>query len=122
MPIDPASLVCFFGGTVVAAYLSNAFTSSQARRQQEIAQRGRAIVGKIVGVWRPPLAGSFTRLYIEFEPPHLDRPVRTCHIDRRMPGELSASLPPVGTAVNIKYLPERPHDAVIAKLVSRFMR
>lgn len=122
MLIDPASLVCFFGGTVLAAYLSNTLTSSQTRRQQEIAQRGHTIVGKIVGIWRPPLAGSFTRLYIEFEPPHLNRRVRTCHIDCRLPGELSASLPSVGTSVNIKYLPERPHDAVIAKLVSRFMR
>jgi hypothetical protein len=122
MLIDPASAICFLAGTVGAMVASNTLTASQARRQQEIAQRGKAIVGKIVGIWRPPLAGSFTRLYIEFEPPHLDRPVRTCHIDRRLPGELSASLPSVGTSVNIKYLPERPREAVIAKLVSRFMR
>lgn len=122
MPLDPASAICFLAGTLGAVVVSNTLVASHTRRQQEIAQRGKAIVGKIVGIWRPPLMGSFTRLYIEFEPPHLDRPVRTCHIDRREAGELNASLPSIGTSVNIKYLPERPREAVIAKLVSRFMR
>lgn len=122
MPIDPASFVCFVAGLLGAISISSSATAAQARRQQEIAQRGKAITGKIVGVWRPPLAGSFTRLYIEFEPPNVERPVRACHIDRRDASEQSASLPSVGTTVHIKYLPERPQDAVIAKLVSRFMR
>ncbi|HKQ81048.1 MAG TPA: hypothetical protein VJS42_02525 [Steroidobacteraceae bacterium] len=122
MPIDPVSAVCFLAGTFGAWFVSQSLTSSLARRQQEIAQRGLTIMGRIVGIWRPPLAGSFTRLYIEFEPPNWHGPVRACHIDRREAGELNASLPSVGTTVNIKYLPERPQDAVIAKLVSRFMR
>jgi len=36
-------------------------------------------------------------------------------------GESMASLPAVGTTVRVKYLPERPSCAVIAKLVSRFV-
>lgn len=122
MPIDPVSAVCFLAGTAGAWFASQSLTSSLTRRQQEIAQRGHAIMGHIVGIWRPPLAGSFTRLYIEFEPPNHGGRVRACHIDRRAAHELNASLPSVGTAVNIKYLPERPQEAVIAKLVSRFMR
>jgi hypothetical protein len=46
--------------------------------------------------------------------------VQTCHVDRRT-GESTASLPAVGTVVRVKYLPERPSRAVIAKLVSRFI-
>jgi hypothetical protein len=122
MPIDPISAFGFLAGTLGAMCLSHILTHTQTRRQQEIVQRGKAIMGKIVHVWRPPLSGSFTRLYIEFEPPNAPGPVRACHIDRRLAGELNASLPSVGTAVNIRYLPERPQEAVIAKLVSRFMR
>lgn len=121
MPIDPISAFSFLAGTLGALCVSHVFTQSQARRQQEIAKRGRAAMGKIIGIWRPPLAGSFPRLYIEFEPPNWNGPVRACHIDRRDASELNASLPSIGTAVNIKYLPERPQEAVIAKLVSRFM-
>lgn len=121
MLIDPASLVCFFGGTIIALYASSSLTSSQTRRQQDIAKRGRAVTGRIVRIWRPPLAGSFTRLYVEFELPGMTQPVRACHIDRRDPSELNASLPSIGTTVTVKYLPDRPKEAVIAKLVSRFM-
>ena len=70
------------------------------------------------GIWRPPLAGSFTRLYIEFEPAGRRELVRACHIDRRSAAEMNASLPAIGSYVNIRYLPDRPQEAVIAKLVS----
>ena len=46
--------------------------------------------------------------------------MQTCHVDRRL-GDSVASLPAVGTWVRVKYLPERPSRAVIAKLVSRFV-
>jgi hypothetical protein len=36
-------------------------------------------------------------------------------------GEWQASLPAVGSTVRVKYLPEQPSRAVIARLVSRFM-
>jgi hypothetical protein len=121
MPIDPVSAVCFLAGTFGAWFASQSFTSSQTRRQQEITRRGRSIMGRVVRVWRPPVPGSFTRLYVEFELPNDGRLVRACHIDRRPAHELNASLPSVGTAVNIKYLPEQPEEAVIAKLVSRFL-
>ena len=69
---------------------------------------------------RPPLFGAFTRVYFEFHPVDARASVLTCHVDRRM-GESMASLPAVGTTVRVKYLPERPSCAVIAKLVSRFV-
>jgi hypothetical protein len=93
-----------------------------ARLQQEILQRGHAAYATILRVWRPPLAGSFHRIYFEFAAPGLAAPVQTCHIDRRSLGELTASLPPVGANVAIRYLPENPSQAVITKLVSRFMQ
>ncbi len=120
--VDPVSLFSFAVGVVFALIFAQQFTQQQMRRQEEIAKRGQATMGKIVGVWRPPLAGSFTRLYIEFEPLGARQPVRACHIDRRCADEPNSSLPAVGTYVNIKYLPDRPTEAVIAKLVSRFHR
>lgn len=120
--IDPVALFSFGVGVVFALIFAHVFAEQQMRRQDEIAKRGQTTMGKIVGVWRPPLAGSFTRLYIEFEPLGASQLVRACHIDRRSADDLSASLPAVGTYVNVRYLPDRPTEAVIAKLVSRFQR
>ena len=69
----------------------------------------------------PPVFGAFTRIYFEFEPEGATDRVLTCHVDRRSTGELSASLPAVGSAVSVRYLRENPTRAVIAKLVSRLM-
>ena len=88
--------------------------------QQEILKRGLAAQGRILRIWRPPVLGAFTRVYFEFQPREAPASVLTCHVDRRS-GEAKASLPAIGSVVNIKYLPERPSRAVIAKLVSRFI-
>jgi hypothetical protein len=120
--VDPVSLFSFGVGVVFALLFAQAFTQSQMKKQEEIAKRGQTTMGKIVGVWRPPLAGSFPRLYVEFEPLGASRVVRACHIDRRSLDGVNASLPAVGTYVNVRYLPDRPTEAVIAKLVSRFHR
>jgi hypothetical protein len=92
------------------------------QQAQEILKRGQCADGKVLRVWRPPIAGSFARVYFEFEPEGLGRLVRCCHVDRRPPDLQLASLPPVGASVRVSYLPENPTRAVIAKLVSRFSR
>jgi hypothetical protein len=120
MPAEFISLFAFLTGALVAAIASCQAVSKAARQQQEILKRGAAAQGRVLRVWRPPLFGAFARVYFEFEPQGTPGAVRTCHVDRRRVGELSASLPAVGAMVGIRYLPETPARAVIAKLVSRF--
>lgn len=120
MPVELTSIIAFFGGALVAMIASCQSVSKGAQLQQEILKRGAAAQGRILRIWRPPLFGAFTRVYFEFQPTDDQQAVQTCHIDRRM-GESSASLPAVGTCVRVKYLPESPARAVIAKLVSRFV-
>jgi hypothetical protein len=122
MPIEFVPLFAFFSGAMVAAVLSSLTTSRAARLQEEILKRGQAAHGRVVHIWRPRLHGAFTRIYFEFEAPGMSGAVRGCHVDRRAAGELAASLPAVGTTVAVRYLPETPQRAVIARLVSRFTR
>lgn len=88
----------------------------QTRRQQEIVNRGTCCEGKIVAIQRPFMLETCTRFYFDFEPPGTDRPLRVCHVDRRAAGETAPSLH-TGTPVAVHYLPERPMQAVISKLV-----
>lgn len=111
--------IAFLAGALVAMIASSRFVALGAQLQQEILKRGIVAQGRILRIWRPPVFGSFTRVYFEFQPHETPESVQTCHVDRRM-GESTASLPAVGTWVRVKYLPERPSHAVIAKLVSRF--
>ena len=105
---------------LVAMVTSCLATGVGIRRAKEILTQGRWAEGRILRVWRPPLAGSFARIYFEFEPAGLGRTIRCCHIDRRPYDAQLASLPAVGASVRISYLPDKPRCAVIAKLVSRF--
>jgi hypothetical protein len=121
MAAEYVPALAFLGGALVALVASSLSVTLGAQLQQEILKRGAIAQGRILRIWRPPLFGAFTRVYFEFQPhddPHAS--VQTCHVDRRM-GESTASLPAVGTMVRVKYLPERPSQAVIAKLVSRFV-
>lgn len=119
MPTYFIPVLTFFLGVVLAMLLSQRTTDRAAERQRHIAYRGKPAQGRIMKVWQPPLAGSFARIYFEYEPEGEPRRVRCVHIDRR-PKAMSASLPPPGTLVKIHYLPDDPAKAVIAKLVSRF--
>ena len=114
------SAIAFLAGALVAMIASVRHVSLGAQLQQEILKRGVVAQGRILRIWRPPLLGAFTRLYFEFQPQDAPASVQTCHVDRRV-GEWAASLPAVGSFVRVKYLPERPNRAVIAKLVSRFI-
>src|SRR5688572_10854951 len=119
MPIEFMSFVAFLTGAVLASVTSAQAVSKAVRLQQEILKRGAAAQGKILRVWRPPVFGAFTRIYFEFAPAGSAGLLRICHVDRRFAGDLAASLPAVGASVGIKYLPDNPAQAVIARLVSR---
>jgi hypothetical protein len=120
MPAEFMSAFAFLTGCLVAMIASCQAVSKGMRLQQEILKRGAAAQGRVLRVWRPPLFGAFTRVYFEFEPEGTPGAIQTCHVDRRRLDELSASLPAVGATVGVRYLPESPGKAVIAKLVSRF--
>ena len=120
MPAQYAPIIAFLAGAFVAMLASSRLVALGAQLQQEILKRGALAQGRVLRIWRPPVFGSFTRVYFEFHPHEAPESVQTCHVDRRM-GESTASLPAVGTWVRVKYLPERPSHAVIAKLVSRFV-
>ena len=120
MPAEYIPAIAFLGGALVAMIASVRSVSLGAQLQQEILKRGVITQGRILRIWRPPVLGAFTRLYFEFRPQDAPESVQTCHVDRRV-GEWAASLPAVGSLVRVKYLPERPSRAVIAKLVSRFV-
>ena len=120
MPAQYLSAIVFLFGALAAMVASSLSVTIGAQLQQEILKRGAVAQGRILRIWRPPLFGAFTRVYFEFHPVDAPATVQTCHVDRRI-GESTASLPAVGTFVRVKYLPERPSRAVIAKLVSRFI-
>ena len=120
MPAEYISAIAFLAGALVAMIASVRHVALGSQLQQEILKRGIVAQGRILRVWRPPVFGAFTRLYFEFQPLDAPASVQTCHVDRRA-GECAASLPAVGSFVRVKYLPERPSRAVIAKLVSRFI-
>ncbi|HKE95507.1 MAG TPA: DUF3592 domain-containing protein [Povalibacter sp.] len=120
MPIELPSLIAFCGGVLLAMILSGKLALRGMLASQQILKHGEMAEGTIVGVWRPPVAGSFPRVYFEFHPQGATQPVRCCHVDRRsLSGEVT-SLPAVGARVTVRYLPENPGRAVIARLVSRF--
>jgi hypothetical protein len=87
------------------------------KRQSEIARHGAICEGKVVAIQRPFMLDSCTRLYFDFVPHGVGEPVRVCHVDRRPAAEQRPGLPTAGSIVTVRYLPERPRQAVIGKLV-----
>jgi len=122
MPIEFMSVIAFVGGAFLSMRANARSDAKGLTSQQEILKRGDQVQGRITKVWRPPLMGSFPRVYFEFQPSGSDQVVNCCHIDRRPMAGYISSLPAEGTTVNVCYLPENPAHAVIAKLVSRWMR
>lgn len=113
-------MIAFAAGALAALIISSRAALKAVLTAQEIVKRGQLAEGKVLHVWRPPIAGSFARVYFEFEPAGHGRPIQCCHIDRRVLSGQAASLPAAGASVAIRYLPENPTRAVIARLVSRF--
>jgi hypothetical protein len=120
MSAELIPIIAFLSGAMAAAVLSCLSASRASRQQMDILKRGHATDGRVLHIWRPKLYGAFTRIYFEYEPAGLEGPVRGCHIDRRVAGEPMESLPAIGTTVAVRYLPDSPRQAVIARLVSRF--
>ena len=102
---------------VAATSIAHAMRSLQTRRQFDIVERGDSCKGVVVGVQRPFLLDSCTRLYFEFAPPGASTPVRCCHIHRHAAHERALALPTTGSEVTVRYLPEQPAYAVIGQLV-----
>ena len=115
--IDFPSLVTFLGGAVLSVLISGRLISQRVSEQQQILRDGVLTDGRITRIWRPPLMGSFPRLYFEFRPTGSENTVTCCHVDRRSFAEMNASLPAVGSSVRVRYLPASPHRAVIARLL-----
>jgi len=120
MSAELIPIIAFLSGAMAAAVLSCLNASRASKEQLEILKRGHATDGRVIHIWRPKLYGAFTRIYFEFEPAGVPGPVRGCHVDRRVAGEPKASLPAIGSTVAVRYLPDSPQQAVIARLVSRF--
>jgi hypothetical protein len=116
------SVAAFIGGAIFSMFATARVDAKGLHSQQEILKRGEQVQGRITKVWRPPLMGSFARIYFEFEPDGSSQTVQCCHIDRRPLAGFVSSLPATGTSVSVCYLKENPGHAVIAKLVSRWVR
>jgi hypothetical protein len=110
-------IIALLGLTLWLA-LRHVFAVIQSEEQREIARSGASCQGKIVAIQRPFLLDACTRLYFDFLPEGGERPLRVCHVDRRPPAELRASLPVAGAVVTVRYLPQTPRRAVISKLVA----
>jgi hypothetical protein len=63
------------------------------------------------------LFDPYTRVYFEFVPAGSNEPVRCCHIERRASVEVAMVLPATGGQVQVSYLADDPHNAVIGKLL-----
>jgi hypothetical protein len=120
MSAELIPVIAFISGAMLAAIFSSLTVSRAVKEQQEILKRGQVAHGRILHIWRPKLRGAFARIYFEFEPGGAEGTVRGCHVDRRPVDEMRASLPAIGTTVAVRYLPDQPKQAVIARLVSRF--
>ena len=116
------SVAAFVGGAVWSLFQSQRFDAKGVELQRDIVKRGVYAEGRVVKVWRPPLMGSFPRIYFEFVPEGAEQSVRGCHVHRGAHEGMVASLPAVGTSVTVRYLKENPAHAVIAELVSRWAR
>jgi hypothetical protein len=120
MPIEFMSVAAFIAGAIFSMFASTRVDTKGLLSQQQILKHGEQVQGRVTKVWRPPLTGSFPRIYFEFQPSGTDRMVSGCHIDRRLLAGIVSSLPAAGTAVAVCYLKENPAHAVVAKLVSRW--
>lgn len=119
MPLEILSVAAFIGGAAIAVLTASRADAKGAQSQRDILKHGEQAQGRITKIWQPPVAGSFPRIYFEFQPTGCEQTFRGCHIDRRILSGISVSLPAAGTSVAVRYLPENPAQAVIAKLVAR---
>jgi len=97
--------------------MKHVVAAHQSLKQTQIATYGLSCEGKVVAIQRPFMLDHCTRLYFDYVPDGSDRPLRACHVDRRAQDVMRASLPAMGATVSVRYLPDRPQQAVIRKLI-----
>ena len=117
MQLEALSPFSFLLGAVVSYLVANVFHGRDIRNQQDVLNRGLVAEGTITAITGKALE---RRVHFQFLPSGATAWVQCCQVDRR--DGVVASLPSVGTRVAVRYLPENPRRAVIAKLVSRFVR
>lgn len=103
----------------VVAWLAvrHALAVVREKRHLEIMHRGQSCQGTVVGIQHPFMLDSCTRLYFDFVPQGRSEPLRACHIAHHPPEQVLRALPAAGSSVTIAYLPDRPTQAVIARLI-----
>ncbi|MFO7306520.1 MAG: hypothetical protein C0P74_013465 [Gammaproteobacteria bacterium] len=111
------SVLAFVGLVVAWLAIRYVLFVLRMRRQRDVLQRGLSCKGRVVGIQYPFILDPYTRLYFEFVPEGYKRPLRACHIDPRPPEQLRRSLPAAGMTVTVRYLPDRPKEAVIPTLM-----
>jgi hypothetical protein len=105
-------------GLTAWAAIKHVIAVAQCRRQIEIALSGRSCQGRLVAVQRPFMLDTCTRYFFDYVPQGSECLVRACHVDRRSVDKGAAALPATGSIVTVQYLPDRPKQAVISRLVS----
>jgi hypothetical protein len=118
MSSEIVALIGSLIGIAVWTAIAHAVRGRRERDVEEIVRRGELCQGRVVAIQRPFLLDACTRLYFEFCPPGFAEPLRACHVERRPLEEVCASLPPAGATVTVRYLPDRPEQALIGKLIS----
>ena len=106
------------GLVVIWLAIRHAVALWREKRQVEISQRGDSCQGRVVAIQHPFMLDTSVRLYFDFVPAGMDKPLRACHIARYSPDQLRRALPVTGSTVTVRYLPERPQEAVIPRLIS----
>jgi hypothetical protein len=120
MPFETAMAMTFLIGLTFWKAIMHVAEQRQGRMQREVAMRGALCQGRVIAIQRPFLFEASTRLYFEFVPLGAETPLHCCHVYRNHGDDLAA-LPSAGTAVTVRYLPDRPEHAVIGRLVARMV-
>ena len=104
-------------GVVAWLAVRHALAVARERRQVEISHNGKSVQGRVVGIQQPFMLDACVRLYFDFVPAGRDKPLRACHVARCTPEQIKRALPVAGSTVTVCYLPERPEQAVIPRLI-----
>ncbi len=113
-------LVIFVSVACVVLWLAirQGIVVAREKRQMEISHRGESCQGRVVAIQRPFMLDACVRLYFDFVPDGKTKPLRACHIARCSPDQIRRALPVAGSTVTVRYLRERPWQAVIPRLVA----
>jgi hypothetical protein len=111
-------LFSVLAGVIAWLAVRHALAVARERQQLKISEQGKSVQGRVVGIQQPFMLDACVRLYFDFVPAGRDKPLRACHIARCTPEQARRALPVAGSTVTVRYLPERPEQAVIPRLLS----